>query len=175
MVSAVISGWTCSNFTIGGVSVSSAGVQAFQGGNPSTLFVGTANRTAAPSGTSGTISFNSTQQTRCVCAVLAISNISSGTGDAGGSSGFNSTGGSVSINIPSNGMLISGMCKSNENSLSASGVTLQGQSSPLAGYRIGWGWSNRLSSQSGRTVSWSSSGGGATDLWSLGASSSTQG
>ncbi|MGN6772615.1 MAG: hypothetical protein ACTHJQ_22615 [Rhizobiaceae bacterium] len=166
------SGWTFSNGTIGGVAGSGPGSMLWwQSGSGTTVFVGNATMWASPSGTSGTISFGTTQQTRCICVVLSIANGSSTTSDIG-TKDANSTGGSFTLDIPANGVLISGATKANANAITFTGVTGQGDQSPLSGYRIAWGWDNRLSAQTGRTVSFTSTG---TAALVVGASSRVQG
>jgi hypothetical protein len=169
--SADTSGWSLSGGTIGGqADAGPGGMVWFQGGSGSTVFTGSASMRAQPSGTSGTISFNTATQTRCICTVLSIANCHLTSTDSG-SAGVSSTGGSTSLNVPTNGILISGAVKNNTNTIGYSGITLRGQQSPLAGYQIAWGWDNRLSLQSGLAVSFSSTGSAAC---AFGVSSHTQ-
>ncbi len=83
--SAVTSGWNLTSVSIGGTSTFSSTPFWYQDGSGSTFFFGLApihvldNMTA----TSGTVSFNSTQQTQCRIFVISIANVPSLTNDSG--------------------------------------------------------------------------------------------
>lgn len=150
--------WTIGAVTIGNDSDADGTLVWFQDGNDSTVLAGAGDATASPTGTSGTISFSTASATRCLCVVLSIANTPYAFTDELNAFDENTTGASGTLDIPSNGVILAAATKANGNSISFSGVTLQGQSSPLAGYRIAWGWTNRASSQTGRSVGFSSTG-----------------
>lgn len=78
------------------------------------------------------------------------------TGGSGGGSGGTGTG-NLSLNIPSNGVLIAAVAHANNNNATMSGVT-ERQALNFGGARLEVGFNNRKSSQTGDTVSASWSG-----------------
>ncbi len=170
--SADTSGWTITSGSIGGQSdLGPGGMVWRQNGSGSTVMVGNGTILAQPTGTSGTISFSTGAQTRCVCVVLSIASGATTATDFD-SANANSTGAAVSLDIPANGILISAAAKADTNSIGFSGVTKRAETSPIAGYQIAWGWDNRLSAETGRSVTFGSTG---TSSCVIGAVSRVQG
>lgn len=114
---------------------------------------------ANPSGSSGTISFNTANNARARVWVLSVAGITT-RHDYDWSTVLTNPGASRPINIPANGVLIAGFTRYSTASHSYGGVTNRGNSEFNVGTARGsYAWTNRLNAQSGRTVSASSASG----------------
>lgn len=149
--------------TIGGVSAdgNDAGVR------DDTTLVGACGCgiwAAKPSGTSGTVTVNFTSGTATACQIyiLALADVASTTAtDTTPAPELTSTAGigsskSTTVNVPSDGVLIMGMIRTNTTALTLVGVTERIQETVSTNYRVAVGWDFRLSSETGRTVGYTS-------------------
>lgn len=145
------------NISIGGKSVNDVVLAYYQGGSGSTDFVGIAYRGGAPSGTSGTISFHTPVTTTPRIVVLATLEIGDAF-DVASDWESSAAGTNVSVNIPSGGFLVAFALKKNSSNISWTGVTERGDATFASNYRASYGFNNRMNAQTGRTVSFTSTG-----------------
>lgn len=136
--------------TVGGVSATGNDAGSFDGNGRA---VGAGIFLANPSGASGTISFNTANPSRAYVWVLSVAGITT-LHAREFSHLFNNPGGSVNINVPTNGVLIACYTQHSTSSHDYTGVE-QRDNSLLDGGRSrgSFGWTNRLNVQSNRTVS----------------------
>lgn len=159
--------------TIGGVSAN--GSDTGDGATTATPGVaGCGIWAAQPGGTTGSVVVNFTSATAEACQLYLFSipglasatptatlGLNSGAGDPGSASG------SGSINIASDGVLITGVVRANN----ANGITLTGSTERADAafdtvHRMAVGSDFHMSTQAGRTVGMSSSGTSAWAMWS---------
>lgn len=148
-------GSSISNMSIGGVTGTGNDNGSFDGSGG---LAGAGIFIANPSGTSGTVSFNTGTSTTTAVVVLAILTATT-LHNRDNSTAQSATGGTVSINIPSDGICIGAFAKRATGAISWTNLSERGESAaPVAGYRYGWAADTHMSTQTGRSVSASSSG-----------------
>jgi len=153
------------NLSIGGAGPigGAFGWQFWQGGTGSTTFVGQNGCCATPSGTSGTISFNTGLNTRCFCVVYAIANVS-GTYFNGPTNDDSTNGSNINLSLqtPANGIMTAAAIAHSNNTIGMSGITVRSTFSPLSGYQVALAFDNRLGALNGRGVTITTSGSDAS-------------
>ncbi|RWK12178.1 hypothetical protein [Mesorhizobium sp.] len=131
-----------SNWTVAGLGPDGGGSYGFffrSGGSGSTVFCGALSAPFIVSGTSGTISFNTSMATQCSVVVVSTPRI---TNDAlGGFTGADNQSTSVTVNntAVSNGILMAGTVRNIAETITMTGVTKQTEFSHVSGYQCAWG------------------------------------
>lgn len=136
--------------TIGGGSATRIAAQST--GDGSGNAVGVAMFVAQPSGTSGTVAVSWGGLSTTIVALRVVNyNCAS----AHSSDGSGSASGSASINIPNKGVLIGAVGREDEGTgITWTNLTEKADES-AGGSRRSWGWDSLMSTQSGRSVSYS--------------------
>lgn len=145
---------TMTSVVVGGAPGSGNSNGSFASG----VSAGTGIFLANPSGTSGTISFTTANAANAQTWVLSVAGITA-RHDWDIAAIVTNPGGSMSVDVPANGVLIAGYTRANTGGHSYTGVTLRDDILFQAGTTRGsFAWTNRLNSQSGRPVTVSPTG-----------------
>lgn len=143
-------------------SAAANGFWFFQGNAPTTA-VGIQQQLVAPTGTSGDITFTTTQNTRCYVVVLAIANANSYSNSSTDGAFSNGLSLPITLNtVAANGILIGAAIKQGGNgtpTMAFTGMNTIGTANPVGSYFLGWGFSNRQASASNIVVTATAAGG----------------
>lgn len=167
----VTSGWEITGMSVGDLTQSgSIPMNWWQGGSGVDELAGTAMPSWQDvSGSSGTISLNTGQKTRVYCVVVSSPSAFPTDFDDSDESDLSGVPGLIPNNVDvtstgsgfSNGGVLSMCCWRNVSQTLTlpTGATLKDTvSGVVTGYQVGWGWQNRLASETGREVKWGHSG-----------------
>lgn len=132
---------TLTNVNIGGVPITNMSLTGWFFDVAGTDYAAAASESAVvATGTTVTVSFNSPIQVTPYVVVAAIANANLSTFSFSSTSG---TSMNMSTTVPSNGILISGTVRHNNNDIVWSGITEQFEAN-VGGYRVSVGWINRV-------------------------------
>lgn len=146
--------------TIGGVAATR--ITAGSTGSGGTA-CGSAIFVAQPSGASGTVAVTWGSLSTIIVVLRVVNYTMSAANSADGASSPDPSS-SLSIDIPTNGLLIGCEIKNDTNTTTWTNLTKQGESTVFTTKSISYGWDYNMSLQAGRAVSWSpySSSGGTS-------------